>query len=109
MDRTREAGMRLLRYVLLVLAASVLIVVNPAAAAPPEPRSPLEVPEPVRTVNLHLSGSDMLDDVAEAGFDLSSGPTRVPTGIEVEAVVSDSEVAALEARGVQVLPKGEGF
>jgi Zinc carboxypeptidase/Chitobiase/beta-hexosaminidase C-terminal domain len=101
--------MRLLRYVLLVLAASVLIVVNPAAAAPPTPRSPLEVPEPVRTVNLHLTGSDMLDDVAEAGFDLSSGPTRVPTGIEVEAVVSDSEVAALEARGVQVLRKGEGF
>jgi hypothetical protein len=101
--------MTLLRFVLLVVATSLLLTVGPAAAAPPEKRSPLEAPEPVRTVNLHLSGSEMLDDVAEAGFDLSSGPTRVPTGIEVEAVVSDAEVAALEAAGVQVLPKGEGF
>jgi hypothetical protein len=99
--------MTLLRFMLLVLAAGLLIV-GPAAAAPPE-RSPLEAPEPVRTVTLQLSGSDMLEDVADAGVDLSSGPTRVPTGIEVEAVVSESEVAALESAGVQVLPKREGF
>jgi Zinc carboxypeptidase/Chitobiase/beta-hexosaminidase C-terminal domain len=42
-------------------------------------------------------------------FDLSSGPARVPAGVEVEAVVTDSDVAALEARGVQVLPKRAGF
>src|SRR5215216_6301136 len=99
--------MTLLRLVLLVVAAS-LLVVGPVAAAPPE-RSPLEAPEPMRTVTLHVAGSEMLDQVADAGFDLSSGPTRVPSGIEVEAVVSESEVAALEARGVQVLPKREGF
>ena len=104
--------MTLLRFVLLVLAAGMLVVGEPAAAAPEASstsRSPLEVPEPVRTVNLHLTGSDMLDAVAEAGFDLSSGPVRVPTGVEVEAVVSEREIAALEAMGAQVLPKDEGF
>ena len=105
--------MTLLRFVLLVLAASMLVVGEPATAAPPEAgsesRSPLEAPEPVRTVNLHLTGSDMLDAVNEAGFDLSSGPVRVPTGVEVEAVVSEPEIAALEAMGAQVLPKDEGF
>jgi Zinc carboxypeptidase len=97
-----------LRVVVLVLVSSMLVVADPAAAAPPE-RSPLEAPEPVRTVTLRLSGTDMLDDVADAGFDLSSGPARVPAGVEVEAVVTDSDVAALEARGVQVLPKRAGF
>ena len=101
--------MFLLRIIVLVLAAGLLVVVGPAAAAPPQERSPLEAPEPVRTVNLHLTGSDMLDDLADAGVDLSGAATRVPTGIEVEAVVSDSEAAALEAQGVQVLPKNEGF
>ena len=100
--------MTLLRFLVLVLASSMLVVAGPAAAAPPE-RSPLEAPEPVRTVNLRVAGSEMLNDVAEAGFDLSSGATRVPSGVEVEAVVTDSEVAALRARGVQVLPKSEGF
>ena len=100
--------MTLLRSTLLVLATGLLIVAGPANAAPPE-RSPLEAPEPVRTVNLHLTGSDMLDDLAEAGVDLSSGPTRVPTGIEVEAVVSDSEAAAIERMGADVLPKSENF
>ena len=100
--------MTLLRFLVLVLASIMLVVAGPAAAAPPE-RSPLEAPEPVRTVNLRVAGSEMLNDVAEAGFDLSSGATRVPSGVEVEAVVTDSEVAALRARGVQVLPKSEGF
>ena len=100
--------MSLLRFILLVLAAGLLIGAGPAAAAPPE-RSPLEAPEPVRTVNLHLSGSDMLDDLAQAGVDLSGAVTRVPTGVEVEAVVSDSEAAALERMGADVLPKSENF
>jgi hypothetical protein len=102
-----------LRLVLLVLATSLLVVGNPAAAAPPDgtstARSPLEAPEPVQTVNLRLAGSEMLDAVQEAGFDLASGPVRVPTGIEVEAVVTDAEGAALEAMGAQVLPKDEDF
>jgi hypothetical protein len=100
--------MSLLRFVVLVLAASMLVVAD-AAAAPSPPRSPLEAPEPVRTVTLRVAGSDVLDDVAKAGVDLSSGATRVPSGIEVEAVVSESEVDALEAQGVDVLPKSEGF
>jgi hypothetical protein len=112
-DGQGDIGMTPLRLVLLVLATSLLVVGNPAAAAPPDAssaaRSPLEAPEPVRTVTLRLAGSDMLDAVADAGFDLSSGPVRVPTGVEVEAVVSDTEVAALEAMGAQVLPKDEDF
>jgi hypothetical protein len=100
--------MTLLRMVLLVVATSLLVVVDPVAAAPPA-RSPLEAPEPVQTVTLRVAGEHMLDEVADSGFDLSSGATRVPSGIEVEAVVSDSEIAALEARGVDVMPKEAGF
>jgi hypothetical protein len=63
----------------------------------------------VRTVTLRVDGSETLTELADAGVDLSSGPTRFPSGVEVEAVVSDSEAAALEAAGVQVLPKRAGF
>ena len=63
----------------------------------------------MRTVTLRVDGSETLDDLAQAGVDLSSGPTRVPAGIEIEAVVSDSEAAALRAEGVQVLPKSADF
>jgi hypothetical protein len=100
--------MTLLRFTLLVLATG-LLAAGPAAAAQTQPRSPLEKPEPVRTVDLQLEGSEMLEDVADAGVDLSGAPTRVPAGLEVEAVVTDSEIAALEAAGVDVLRKSEGF
>ncbi|HEX5781367.1 MAG TPA: M14 family metallopeptidase [Solirubrobacteraceae bacterium] len=99
--------MTLLRFVLLMLVSSMLFISGTAGAAPP--RSPLEDPEPVRTVTLRVDGSETLDQLADAGVDLSSGATRVPTGLEVEAVVSDAEAAALEADGVQVLPKSAGF
>ena len=99
--------MTLLRFVLLMLVSSMLFITGTAGAAPP--RSPLEDPEPVRTVTLRVDGSETLDQLAAAGVDLSSGATRVPTGLEVEAVVSDAEAAALEADGVQVLPKSAGF
>ena len=108
LDRTRGGGHDPAALNAARTCTGLLIVAGPANAAPPE-RSPLEAPEPVRTVNLHLTGSDMLDDLAEAGVDLSSGPTRVPTGIEVEAVVSDSEAVALERIGADVLPKSENF
>ncbi|HWM12554.1 MAG TPA: M14 family zinc carboxypeptidase, partial [Solirubrobacteraceae bacterium] len=100
--------MTLLRFTLLVLATG-LLAAAPAAAAQTQPRSPLEKPEPVRTVNLQLEGLEMLEDVADAGVDLSGAPIRVPAGLEVEAVVTDSEIAALEAEGVDVLRKREGF
>jgi Zinc carboxypeptidase/Chitobiase/beta-hexosaminidase C-terminal domain len=100
--------MTLLRFIVLAVA-SLLVVVGSAGAAPPQERSPLEAPERVRTVNLHVAGSDQLDDLADAGVDLAGAATRVPTGLEVEAVVTDAEAAALEAEGVQVLPKREGF
>ena len=74
--------MTLLRSVMLVLASSMLFAANPAAAAPAPPRSPLEAPEPVKTVILRVDGSETLDDLAEAGVDLSRGATRVPSGIE---------------------------
>jgi zinc carboxypeptidase/chitobiase/beta-hexosaminidase-like protein len=93
-------------FALLALVASLLVAVGPAAA---QQRSALERPEPVETVRLHLTGSDMLDKVTAAGFDLSGGLTRVPTGIEVDAVVTDTQAAQLEAMGVEVLDRGERF
>jgi hypothetical protein len=97
--------------VLLALVASVLIVVGPAGAdsEPAPPRSPLEEPERASTVRLLLSGSEMLDAVTEAGFDIDHGATRVPNGIEVDAVVTPSQRAQLEAMGAEVLSEREQF
>jgi Zinc carboxypeptidase/Chitobiase/beta-hexosaminidase C-terminal domain len=94
---------------LLVLLAFVasLIVTTPAAGAPP--RSPLEDPEPVRTVRLLVDGSSTLDALNEAGFDIAHGAKRVPNGIEVDAVVTEAEVSQLEAMGAEVLSPDERF
>ena len=102
MRRTR------LRIGVLTLIASVLVVSLPAGAVAGE-RSPLEDPDPVSLVRLSLTGSDMLDAVTAAGFDISHGLTRVPTGIEVPAVVTADQITQLEAMGVGVLSEGEGF
>jgi hypothetical protein len=99
--------MSLPRFVLFVLAACALVVAE--AGAQTQPRSPLEAPEPVRTVTLRATGTDVIDDLARSGVDLAGGAQRVPSGFEVEAVVTDAEAAALEAEGVQVLRKREGF
>ena len=53
-----------LRLFVPVLISSMVVMAGPAAAAPPE-RSPLEAPEPVRTVTLRVDGSETLDDLAE--------------------------------------------
>jgi hypothetical protein len=97
--------MRRLRVVLLVLVASLLVVGGAVA----QERSPLEEPEPVETVRVALPGSEMLDEIAARGFDVSGDVTRVPAGLEVDVVASDSQVAALERLGARVLSNDEGF
>ncbi|HEX5541159.1 MAG TPA: M14 family zinc carboxypeptidase [Micromonospora sp.] len=110
---------RQLRIALLALPAmvgSVLIATAPASADPAEPattagsaRSHLEDPESVRLVRIQLTGADMLDEVVAAGFDLEHGLSRVPTGIEAEAVVTAEQIAELEAMGVEILGDDESF
>ncbi|HEX5598552.1 MAG TPA: M14 family zinc carboxypeptidase [Micromonosporaceae bacterium] len=110
---------RQLRIALLALSAlvgSALIGTAPAGADPADPtattgseRSHLEDPEQVRLVRIQLTGTDMLDEVVAAGFDLEHGLRRVPNGIEAEAVVTDEQITELEAIGVKILGDDEGF
>jgi Zinc carboxypeptidase/Chitobiase/beta-hexosaminidase C-terminal domain len=91
------------------LVVGLFVAIGPAAADPPAERSPLERPDPVEVVRVQLEGTEQLDEINEAGFDLSGGVERVPAGVEVDAVVTDAEVAQLEAMGADVMPKGGGF
>ncbi len=97
---------RRMRPVFVALIASVLLCAAPAAA---QQRSPLEVPDQAREVRLKLAGSDVIDAVNSRGFDLSHGLTRVPDGVEVDAVVTDGELAELEAMGVEQVSETEQF
>ncbi|MFG2062410.1 M14 family zinc carboxypeptidase [Micromonospora sp. NPDC048871] len=114
MRRTRQ---RIALLVVPVLVGSVLLAGQPAvaeSAAAPEPtaeagRSHLEHADNADVVRIHLTGSDMLDRVVAAGFDLEHGLQRVPDGIEGEAVVTPEQRVELEAMGVRILAEGEGF
>ncbi len=107
------------RVALLALSAlvgSALMATAPASADPAgststagSERSHFEDPELVRLVRIQLAGTDMLDRVVAAGFDLEHGLRRVPTGIEGEAVVTAEEIAELRAMGVEILGDDESF
>lgn len=109
--RLRQRGVTLLAPAALLVGVLTAIPAgaDPENVTPSSGRSPLEDPDEVSLVRIHLTGSDMLDAVNEAGFDVGHGLTRVPTGIEGEAVVTATEIAELEAMGVEILADGEGF
>ncbi|MFU8850487.1 M14 family metallopeptidase [Micromonospora sp. SL1-18] len=112
----RRTQRRIALLALPALVGSVLITTAPAGADPAEStaragsaRSHLEDPDSVRLVRIRLTGSDMLDKVAAAGFDLEHGLKRVPTGIEGEAVVTAEQIAELEGMGVEIIGDDEAF
>lgn len=110
----RRIRSRIALLALPALVGSLLVAAPPAGADPAEStadsgRSHLEDPDPVRLVRIQLTGSDMLDEVVAAGYDLEHGIKRVPDGIEAEAVVTDEQIAELEAMGVKILGDDEGF
>ncbi|HET6548033.1 MAG TPA: M14 family metallopeptidase [Solirubrobacter sp.] len=79
---------------------------GPSAAAE---RSPLENPEPVKTVRVHVDGAAMLADAQEAGIDFSGGAERVPTGIEADAVVTHEQELQLVAMGAEIVTPSQEF
>ncbi|MEU3454583.1 M14 family zinc carboxypeptidase [Micromonospora sp. NPDC006766] len=111
----RRRQRRIALLALPALMGSVLMTTAPAGADPAGPatagpvRSHLEDPDSASLVRIQLTGSDMLDEVVAAGFDLEHGLTRVPDGIEGEAVLTAEQVAELEAMGVKILGDDEGF
>ncbi|WP_406083759.1 M14 family metallopeptidase [Micromonospora zamorensis] len=110
----RHIQRRIALLALPALVGSILVATGPAGADPTGPsaatsRSQSEDRESVRLVQIRLTGADMLDKVAAAGFDLEHGLRRVPTGIEGEAVVTAEQVTELTAMGVEVLADDAGF
>ncbi len=110
----RRRHRRIALLALSTLVGSALVTTGPAGAEPAAPsatanRSQLENPETVRLVHIRLTGAEMLDKVAAAGFDLEHGLRRVPNGIEGEAVVTAEQTAELTAMGVEVLGDDAGF
>ncbi|MEU1363166.1 M14 family metallopeptidase [Micromonospora zamorensis] len=110
----RHIQRRIALLALPALVGSILVATGPAGADPTGPsatasRTQPEDRESVRLVQIRLTGADMLDKVAAAGFDLEHGLRRVPTGIEGEAVVTAAQVTELTAMGVEVLADDAGF
>ncbi|MEU8404677.1 M14 family zinc carboxypeptidase [Micromonospora sp. NPDC048842] len=110
----RRSQRRIALLALSTLVGSILVTTGPAGADPTGPsaaasRSQPEDRESVRLVHIRLTGADMLDKVAAAGFDLEHGLRRVPNGIEGEAVVTAEQVTELTAMGVEVLGADAGF
>ena len=97
-----------IRWVALAFVVSGLIVADSARAESTGGRSPLETPDAVRTVRVHLDGSVMLSRAAVSGIDFAAR-TRVPTGIEADAIVTDEDLAELQALGGRVVGGGERF
>lgn len=92
-----------IRLLVLALAATV---VSPAAASE---RSPLETPEAVKKVRVHVDGAVALSRLESEGFDFSGGLVRVPSGIEVDALVTDRQELDLVARGAEIVERGDEF
>ena len=111
----RRSQRRIALLALPALVGSILVTTGPAGADPTgavsrrQPDPNLEDRESVRLVHIKLTGADMLDKVAAAGFDLEHGLRRVPNGIEGEAVVTAEQVTELKAMGVEVLGDDAGF
>ena len=94
-----------MRWLVLALAATV---VSPSAANA-QGRSALETPDAVKTVRVHVDGTLQLSRLESAGFDFSGGLTRVPDGLEVDAVVTEQEELELVARGAEIVEPGQEF
>ena len=94
-----------MRWLVLAFAAAV---VSPSAAGAQE-RSPLETPDAVKKVRVHVDGAVALSKLESEGFDFSGGVVRVPDGIEVDAVVTDQQELDLIARGAEVVEPGQEF
>src|SRR3954471_11788307 len=92
-----------IRLLVLALAATV---VSPAAA---QQRSPLETPDAVKQVRVHVDGAVALSRLESEGFDFSGGLVRVPDGIEVDAIVTDQQELDLVARGAEIVERGQEF
>ena len=85
------------RWLGLAVAAGVSLAAAPAAAEEP------------RSVRLHFDGSAEVDAAQNAGIDLDHGATRVPNGIEVDAVVTHEQLLEAIALGADVVEPGEEF
>ena len=92
-----------IRLLVLALAATV---VSPAEASQ---RSPLETPDAVKQVRVHLDGAVAMSKLESEGFDFSGGLVRVPDGIEVDAIVTDQQELDLLARGAEIVERGQEF
>ncbi|HEY3485674.1 MAG TPA: hypothetical protein VGK49_09830, partial [Ilumatobacteraceae bacterium] len=90
---------------LALVAAAGLATASPARSAPSTPESaatPILDPsadEQSSVVEVVLSGSAELDRLVATGVDLDHQVHRYADGVVVHAVVTPSEVAALEAQG----------
>jgi hypothetical protein len=92
----------------LLATASLLFTTGPVTAEEPAWESVGEIDEST-LVRLAIPGRDTLDAVVDSGFDLAGNFAQVPEGYEVDAVVNEAEVAALETMGVDVRSTDERF
>ncbi|MEU2661600.1 M14 family metallopeptidase [Micromonospora sp. DT46] len=105
---------RIVFFAMSALVATTFVATAPAGADPTKPTATgsegaHHADHESNHVRIKLTGSDMLDKVVAAGYDVEHGLTRVPDGIEGEAHVDAGQVAELKAMGVKILGENERF
>ncbi len=86
------------------VAGAVTVAGSTVAAGP---RSPLEEPAETVAVRLDVPGSVELTALEDAGFDLTGGLQREADGLEVDALLTQSQLDALPSLGVTLAGPSE--
>lgn len=100
------------RTLLLTLLSALLVPVlalTALAATPDDGRNPAEATPDRQSRWFHVPGSDVMDDLNEAGFDVTHDVERVPDGFEVEIVVADTDLPVLALHDVHPIEEQDRF
>jgi hypothetical protein len=102
-------NMKTVRSLVVMCAIALIALVATPVLAQDGARSPLENPDPVKVVRLLLPGRALMDKLQNNGvLDIAGNVARVPDGIELDAVVTPSQLEVLLNEGaVLVGPGGE--
>lgn len=103
----KKIGLLAVIVAFALLGTSLIAPLGAVSAA--TGRSPLENPEPVTLVRILVPGTDRLHQLVDAGYDLSGGLERVPHGLEVDAVLTASDILDLAQQGIGIVgfPNGD--
>lgn len=90
--------------ILLSIILLLSIVTNTSAGSIKGDLKPAETPkvEEGKLTRILVPGSDVLNEMQNAGYDFAGGAERVPDGIEIDALLTKTQLKALPDFGVRL-------